>query len=116
MKHGKSGRKFGRVTKKRKALLRDLALSLVMNRKITITQARAKSLRPYVEKLITRSKNADLATFKTMVSRIGLQAARKLTKDIGPEFTGRNGGYTRIRNMPPRLSDGAKMAVIELVS
>lgn len=116
MRHGKKERKFGRETKQRKALLRDLAIALIMNRKIITTQAKAKSLRPYVEKLITKSKNNNLAAFKTITSQIGLQAAKKLTKDISPEFAGRAGGYTRIRNLPPRLSDGSKMAIIEFVT
>ncbi|MBI2063030.1 MAG: 50S ribosomal protein L17 [Candidatus Yanofskybacteria bacterium] len=116
MQHGKKNRKFGRETKQRKALLRDLTLALITNKKITTTQAKAKSLRPFIEKLITKGKANNLAAFKTIASQVGTLVAKKLTQEIGPGFAERSGGYTRIRNLPPRLSDGSKMAIIELVS
>ncbi len=116
MQHGKKNRKFGRETKQRKALLRDLALALITNKKITTTQAKAKSLRPYIEKLITKGRSNNLSAFKTIASQVGIVGARKLTKEISPGFAERTGGYTRIRNLPPRLSDGSKMAIIELLN
>jgi large subunit ribosomal protein L17 len=115
MKHLKKGRKFGRETKQRKELMRDLARALVLHNRITTTQAKAKSLRPYVEKLITRSKNANLASLRLLISSLGVSVASKLTKEIGPKFVGRSGGYTRIRNLAPRQTDGARMSIIELV-
>lgn len=114
MQHGKKNRKFGRETKQRKSLMRSLALALIYNKKIMTTQARAKSLRPYVEKLISKSRNNNLSSFKAITSQLGASGARKLTKEIGSRFADKNGGYTRIQNLPPRLSDGSRMAIIEL--
>ena len=116
MNHGRKNRKFGRETKQRKELMRDLARGLILHNKITTTQAKAKSLRPYVEKLITRSKDDELSSIRLLASNLGVTVARKLTKEVGLKFKERNGGYTRIRNLPPRTSDGARMAIIELVN
>lgn len=95
--------------------MRGLARDLIMKGKITTTQAKAKSLRPYAEKLITQANKNNLAAFKTLVSQIGTAATRKLTQETVPKFASRSGGYTRITNLPPRVSDGAKMAIIQLV-
>jgi len=116
MKHYKKGRKFGRETKQRKELLRSLAEALISRGKITTTQAKAKSLRPYVEKIITKSKINNVATVRFLTGKLGKASAGKLLKEIGPKFAGRSGGYTRIINLPRRTSDSAKMAIIELVS
>lgn len=89
-------------------------LALIEHGKITTTQAKAKSLRPFAEKLISRGKNKGLTAFKMIGSRVGPRATKKLI-EISSKFSERQGGYTRITNLPPRLSDGAKMAVIELV-
>jgi len=115
MNHGRKNRKFSRETKQRKELLRDLAHALIMKGKITTTQAKAKSLKPYIEKLITKSKTSNVASIRTLASQIGKNYAKKLTMEIGPRFAQRNGGYTRILNLTRRLSDGAKMAVIEFI-
>lgn len=115
MHHGKNNRKFGRETKQRKELLRDLARALILNNKINTTQAKAKSLRPYVEKLITKAKNKNLASTKLLISELGRSYAQKLTTEIINKFSERQGGYTRIVHLPPRLSDGSKMAIISFV-
>ncbi|MEK7151204.1 MAG: 50S ribosomal protein L17 [Patescibacteria group bacterium] len=115
MNHGKKNRKFGRETKQRKELLRDLARALILHNKINTTQAKAKSLRPYIEKIITLANKRNLASNKLLVSRLGRPYAQKLNKEIIEKFIGRAGGYTRIINLPPRLSDGSKMAIIEFV-
>ena len=115
MEHGKKGRKFGRETKQRKELMCDLAEALISRGKITTSQAKAKSLRPYIEKVITKSKINNVATARFLASRFSRAAIKKLLQEIGPKFTGRSGGYTRIVNLPRRLSDGAKMAIIEFV-
>lgn len=115
MNHGKKNRKFGRETKQRKELLRDLARALITNGKINTTQAKAKSLRPYIEKLITKAKNKNLASRKLLISKLGHISAQKLITEIADRFVGRNGGYTRIASLPPRLSDGSKMAIIEFI-
>ncbi len=115
MRHGKHNRKFGRETKQRRELLRDLARALILNNKINTTQAKAKSLRPYIEKLVTKAKNKNLAAQKLLISELGRTSAQKLTKETAGRFTGRKGGYIRIINLPPRLSDGSRMAIIEFV-
>ena len=115
MEHGKKGRKFGRETKQRKELMRDLAEALITNGKITTSQAKAKSLRPYIEKIITKSRVSSVATVRFLAARFSRVLVKKLLQEIGPKFAGRNGGYTRIISLPRRPSDGAKMAIIELV-
>ncbi|MEK7126366.1 MAG: 50S ribosomal protein L17, partial [Patescibacteria group bacterium] len=108
-------RKFGRETKQRKELLRDLARALIATGKINTTQAKAKSLRPYIEKLVTRAKNKNLASTKLLISSLGRQYAKKLSGEIVDKFMERKGGYTRVINLPSRLGDGSKRAMIEFV-
>ncbi len=108
-------RKFGRTNKQRSALMRSLAESLILRHRITTTQAKAKSLRPYIEKLVSRSRTKNVATVRFLAGQFSNQAIQRLTNDIGPKFVNQTGGYTRIRNLPPRSSDGAKMAIIELI-
>ncbi len=115
MNHGRKNRKFSRENKQRKALLRDLANALITNGRVSTTQAKAKSLRPYIEKMITRAKTKNLANTRLLSSQLGVASAKKLFSETGDKFASRNGGYTRIINLPPRLSDGSKMAIIELV-
>lgn len=95
--------------------MRSLAVALITHNRITTTQAKAKELRPYIEKLITKSKSPSLATTKLLSSRLPKTSASKLIKEIGPRFAARAGGYTRIRLLPQRVSDGAKVAIIEFV-
>jgi large subunit ribosomal protein L17 len=115
MEHGKSNRKFGRETKQRRELMRDLELALIQNGKIITTEAKAKSLRPEIEKTITMSRSGTLATKRYLASKFGNKAAKKLLSEIVPKFTNKNGGYTRIIHMPRRISDGSKMATIEFI-
>ncbi|MBI2669642.1 MAG: 50S ribosomal protein L17 [Candidatus Yanofskybacteria bacterium] len=115
MRHGSKYRKFGRETKQRKALLSDLALALIEKDKIITTLAKAKSLRTSVEKLITKGKTKNLATTRLLASQLGIKYTKKLTTELAERFANRHGGYTRIINLPSRLSDGARMAIIEFV-
>lgn len=116
MKHHKSGRIFGREAGQRNALVKSLALSLVVREKITTTEAKAKELRPFIEKLITRSRVDSLANRRLVAARLGsISGTTKLFKTIGPIHKSRNGGYTRITKLPLRKSDGAKMAMIEII-
>ena len=112
----KSKRKFGRETKQRKSLLRSLAAAFISHNRIETTQAKAKELRPYIEKMVTMGRVPSLASTKLLHSRLPKAAAAKLIKDIAPKFAQRAGGYTRIRNLAPRISDGARMAIIEFLS
>ena len=116
MRHHKHNRKFGRERGQRNALLKSLALSLVLHKKITTTEAKAKEIRPFVEKLITRAKVKTLASRRLLASRLGDPAAvKELMGTLGPKYQTRPGGYTRILKLPRRLSDGSRMAVIEFV-
>ena len=116
MRHGSSKRKFHRTSKQRDAFMVSLAVALIQNNRIVTTQARAKELKPYIEKLITKCKVASLATTKLINSRLPKMSATKLIKEIAPKFADRKGGYTRIRLMAQRTSDASKMALIEFVS
>jgi large subunit ribosomal protein L17 len=115
MEHGKKNRKFGRQTKQRSSLMRGLMISLIENGKITTTEAKAKSLKVDIEKLITKCGNNNLASIKYLTSFIGKVATSKMIKEIGPNYLDRNGGYTRIRKLARRVSDGSPMALIEFV-
>lgn len=115
MSNIKSGRKFGRVSRQRKALLRSLAYALVKEGRITTTEAKAKELRPFIERLITLGENETLATRRMLTARVGGETATKIVKELSPRFKKRAGGYTRITKLPYREKDGAAMAVIEFV-
>jgi len=109
------GRKFGRKTDQRRIFIRSLVEALVLHGKIRTTHARAKELRGKIERLITRSKRTDLATLRYLNSHVGEEASKKLLKEIGPRYTTRQGGYTRVTRLPERKSDSAQMALIELI-
>jgi large subunit ribosomal protein L17 len=96
--------------------MKALARSLVLHEKITTTEAKAKELRPYVEKLITKGKKNTIASKREIVSILGSESsAKKIVSTISPKYSERKGGYTRIMKLPKRLSDGSPMAIIEFV-
>ncbi len=95
--------------------MKSLALALVTKKKITTTEAKAKELRSFVEKLVTKAKVKSIPAIKLINSRVGKIATRELVSIIGPKYEKRAGGYTRIIKLPRRLSDGASMAQIEFV-
>ncbi len=116
MKHHDRRRKLGRTRDERRALLRSLAEALIAHGKITTTLPKAKEIRSYVEKLVTKAKKNDLAAKRLVISRLGTPArAEKLFSEIAPRYLERPGGYTRIIKLPRRLGDGSAMAVIEFV-
>jgi large subunit ribosomal protein L17 len=115
MRHGNHNRKFGRPTNQRKALMKSLAYSLILKGKIKTTEAKAKELRPFVEKLVTVGKKDTLASRRILESRVGPEAAKKISTSLSKDYKDRTGGYTRITKMIRRSSDGSKMAVIEFV-
>ena len=115
MRHHNSNRKFGRVRKVRDGLLKSLALAHVLEGKIKTTDAKARELKPYAEKMITTGRTNTVASKRLLVSRIGALGANKIMKDISPKYLDRKGGYTRITKLPARKSDGSLMAVIEFV-
>ena len=113
-KHDKN-RKFGREKNQRNALIKSLLRSLVVHEGIDTTEAKAKEIRPHIEKLVTIARNHTIAGERLLESRIGIEAAKKLIKTIGPKYKGRTGGYTRVIKLPVRKSDSSKMAQIEFV-
>jgi len=115
MKHHKSKRTLGRDDGQRKALLNSLARSLVIHGKINTTEAKAKELRPFIEKLVTKGKNPTVANHRALTVFIGKPAAKKMIDVIAPIHKDRKGGYTRIIKLPARATDAAKLAVIEFV-
>ncbi|MCC6934283.1 MAG: 50S ribosomal protein L17 [Candidatus Yanofskybacteria bacterium] len=114
MKRG-SNRQFGREFQQRKAFLKSLLTALVSHGKIRTTVARAKSLKPAADKLVTQAKRGTLASRRLLLRSVGSAAATALTKDIAPKFASRAGGYTRIVKLGQRSSDGSPMAIIEFV-
>lgn len=115
MRHGNVNRKFGRKTDERRALMRSLARSLVLKGSIQTTEARAKEVRPMVEKLLTRGKTDTLQNRRMLLAALGdIETANKLIK-TAENYKERPGGYLRIVKMGPRKGDASPMAVIEFV-
>lgn len=108
-------RKFSRKKDQRKALLKSLAGALFLQEKIKMSEDRAKEIRPFVEKFITKAKTKNLADRRFLVRFFPKKIVKKLIDEISPRYQERKGGYTRIIKLGPRKSDGAKMAIIELV-
>ncbi|HCY1163543.1 TPA: 50S ribosomal protein L17 [Staphylococcus aureus] len=119
-------RKLGRTSDQRKAMLRDLATSLIISERIETTEARAKEVRSVVEKLITLGKRGDLASRRNAAKTLRnveilnedettQTALQKLFGEIAERYTERQGGYTRILKQGPRRGDGAESVIIELV-
>jgi large subunit ribosomal protein L17 len=116
VRHQKSGRKFNRDTDHRKALMRNLCTSLLESGRITTTEARAKELRRWVERLITTAKAQDIAARRQVAAEVTKpDVAEKLFANLVPRLTERPGGYTRIIRKGPRVGDSAPMVIIELV-
>ena len=115
-RHGYNGRKFGRERDQRRALLKGLATSLVMEERIETTLPKAKELVRYIEKLITKAKKGDLANRRAVIAGLSTQAAAvKLVDQIAPQLTSRTSGHVRVERTRLRVGDGAQMAVIEFV-
>ena len=116
MRHRVGGRKLQRTSSHRAALFRNMAAALIKHEQITTTTAKAKELRPYVEKLVTLAKKGGLSNRRLAHSRIMDEAQeRKLFEVIGPRYAERNGGYTRVVKAGIRMSDASPMAIIEFV-
>jgi large subunit ribosomal protein L17 len=110
-----NARKFHRVRKVRNALLRSLAFSLIEKGKIKTTEAKAKEIRPVVEKFVSEAKKGTLGSRRILSAKLPQVAVAKLFKDLAPKYKDRKGGYTRIIKVAIRKSDGARMSVIEFV-
>ncbi|MFA5413365.1 MAG: 50S ribosomal protein L17 [Patescibacteria group bacterium] len=116
MRHRKKGKILDRKVGPRTALLRGLAVSLILYEKMQTTKAKAKTVKPIVERLITRGKINTLATRRYLLKYLYKEAAvKKILEEIGPRYKDRKGGYTRIINVGRRQGDAAEIVQIELV-
>lgn len=116
MRHQKTKKILGRKSGPRKALIKNLANSLILYEKIKTTEAKAKAIRPVLEKMVTRARNDTLQNRREIMKKLPTKnAVRKLFEVIGPRYKERKGGYLRIVKLGERKGDGARMAVIEFV-
>ena len=116
MRHNKIGRKLGRKTAHRKALMSNLASALITHKRIKTTDAKAKELRMYIEPLVTYAKKGDIHSRRQVLKKIRHKSiVRELFDNIGPTFSNRNGGYTRIIKLGFRDNDCAPISMIEFV-
>ena len=119
MRHHNKNRKFGRQAGARAALMHALVVSLITHEKIMTTHAKAKSLRPLIEKMITKASDDSVANRRLLRSRLNnnLSITTRLFKEIAPKYKGRNGGYTRITKIGSRSGrgDASPLATIELI-
>jgi large subunit ribosomal protein L17 len=117
MRHRKQRGKLSRSASHRKALLRNLCKEVIDHERIKTTEAKAKAVKPEVEKLITLAKRGDLHARRQALSALGQDkfAVYKLFEEVAPRYTDRPGGYTRILKLGPRRSDSTEMVFLELV-
>ena len=116
MRHHSNVRKFGREKTQRHALMRSLARNLIRDTRIQTTLAKAKEIRPFVEKLVTQAKSNTVASRRLLTTRIqGAPEVKKLVDSIAPKYMDRKGGYLRIVRMPKRDLDASEMALVEFV-
>lgn len=116
MRHNKSGRRLGRNSSHRSAMMRNMVTSLILHEKITTTDARAKELRKIAEKMITLGKRGDLHARRQALAVIReRKAVAKLFDMVAPRYKDRPGGYTRIFKVGSRLGDNAPLSIVELV-
>ncbi len=117
MRHRAKGRQLSRTSSHKKALLNNMATSLFQHDAIVTTEAKAKELRPFAERLITLARRGDLHAVRLAERKIkDRQVLGRLFKEIGPRFAARPGGYTRILKLGHRPGDGAELARIELLA
>jgi large subunit ribosomal protein L17 len=116
MRHGRTGRKLGRDSSHRRALYANLACSLIEHGRIKTTEAKAKAVKPYAEKMITLGRRGDLHARRQVLSELRSQEiVHQLFADVAPRMADRPGGYTRIVKIGPRQGDAAEMVYLELV-
>ena len=117
MRHHNNTRKFGRDKTQKKALLNSLALNLITHEKIKTTLPKARELRPFMEKLVTRAKRDSLATRRILIAKLSNRnrEVKKLFEVLAPRYKDIKGGYTRILKLGVRKSDRAPLAIIEFI-
>src|SRR5688572_3571070 len=115
-RHGYKGRKFGRETDQRRALIKGLAAQLIEHEAITTTLPKAKELVPYVEKLITKAKKGDLHNRRQIISKVAhVSAAHKLVDELAPKLGGRVSGHLSFKRAGNRRGDNAEMATVSFI-
>lgn len=116
MRHRIKKTTLGRTKKPREMMLRNLISSVLIYEKVQTTEAKAKAVKPLVEKAITIAKKGDLTSRRALIEKLPQKlAVKKVMEVLGAKYKDREGGYTRIVKLTPRQGDGAKMAQIELV-
>jgi large subunit ribosomal protein L17 len=117
MRHQKDRGKLSRSTAHRKSLLMNLSREVITHERITTTEAKAKAVKPGLERLITLAKRGDLHARRQAMARLGQDkfVVYKLFEEIAPRYAERPGGYTRILKLGPRRSDSTEMVLLELV-
>lgn len=115
MKHRKKGRILKRESAQRDALMRSLARSIILHGKVVTTEARAKAVRPYVERLISREQKTGLAGHRHVAALLGKDTAQHLRSDILPKLKARPGGFLRITKYAIRKGDAARLSMISFV-
>jgi large subunit ribosomal protein L17 len=116
MKHARAGKKLGRDASHRRALYSNLAGALITHGRIQTTEAKAKAVKPFAEKMITLGKRGDLSARRLALSELRSQdVVHELFAEVAPRFSDRPGGYTRIVKLGPRQGDAAEMVYLELV-
>ncbi|MDD5750543.1 MAG: 50S ribosomal protein L17 [Candidatus Pacebacteria bacterium] len=115
MRHSNKNRKFSRERDQRAALLNGLARNFFSKGKMQTTEAKAKEIKPIVEKMLTKAKKGDLASRRMLSRFFSPVLTKKIIEEIAPLYKSRQGGYTRITRLGQRKSDSARMAIIELV-
>ena len=119
MRHQKKGRKFNRSASHRKAMMSNLASSLIIHKQIKTTDSKGKELRGFIERLVTYAKQDSLHGRRLIQKRIQGKRAKEIANilihDIAPQYKNRNGGYTRIIKLKNRINDNAEVSIIEFV-
>ena len=117
MRHGKQRNKLSRDSAHRRALMRNLCRDVIEHERITTSQAKAKAVKPKLEKMITLAKRGDLHARRQVLSELGQDKflVHKLFEEVAPRYADRPGGYTRIVKLGPRRSDSTEMVFLELV-
>lgn len=115
-RHGYKGRKFGRQTDQRRALIKGLASDLIEHEAITTTVPKAKELVPYMEKLITKAKKGDLHNRRQIIAKVShISAAHKLVDEIAPKLKGRTSGHLSTKKSGYRRGDNTEMATVSFI-
>jgi len=115
MRHRNKKQKLGSSFHQRRAILRSLANAIILRNRIFTTEGKAKKVKPFIEKVISRAKKDTLANRRLLLKDFNLRIVNKLIKEIAPKYANRVGGYTRIIKTNNRKADSAKMVFIELI-